>query len=108
MEYLVHCSGCQKPDKTLPDKKVTCDLCDGTGDYYDGDDLVGCEKCYCTGKMDNYCGPLKYHAWARTDTYGIYTGVYCQKCYNNPEIYGYRKDKYYDPAYCGEALEADY
>ena len=35
----------------------------------------------------------KYHPWVRSDAYGIYTGIYCDKCYNS-DIYPYRKDKY--------------
>ena len=46
--------------------------------------------------------------WARTDAYGIYTGLYCSKCYDDPEKYTYRKDEYFDPAYAGERLEEDY
>ena len=48
------------------------------------------------------------HRWARQDAYGIYTGLYCGKCYDNPEVYTYRKDEYFDPAYAGERLEGDY
>ena len=50
--------------------------------------------------------PLNYHAWARTDSYGIYTGVYCDDCYDSDK-YPYRKDNYHDPAYAGERLEPD-
>ena len=39
---------------------------------------------------------------------GIYTGLFCEKCYDNPEIYTYRKDEYFDEAYAGERLEEDY
>ena len=46
------------------------------------------------------------HDWARADAYGIYTGLYCDKCYK--DNYPYRKDEYYDPAYAGERLEEDY
>ena len=45
--------------------------------------------------------------WARADAYGIYTGLYCDKCYDDPHKYTYRKDRYYDPAYAGERMEPD-
>ena len=48
--------------------------------------------------------PLPYHAWARSDAYGIYTGIYCDDCYNSNK-YLYRKDSYHDPAYAGERLD---
>tara|TARA_R100001082_G_scaffold31512_1_gene16069 strand:- start:271 stop:486 length:216 start_codon:yes stop_codon:yes gene_type:complete len=51
--------------------------------------------------------PIAYHDWARSDIYGIYTGIYCDKCYNDPFIYTYRKDNYHDPAYAGERLDPD-
>ena len=35
---------------------------------------------------------LKYHEWAREDAYGIFTGHYCDDCYENN--YPYRKDRY--------------
>jgi len=41
------------------------------------------------------------------DAYGIYTGLYCDKCYDDPHKYTYRKDRYYDPAYAGERMEPD-
>ena len=48
--------------------------------------------------------PLNYHSWARSAAYGIYTGVYCDDCYDSDK-YPYRKDNYHDPAYAGERLE---
>lgn len=51
---------------------------------------------------------LKYHEWTREDAHGIYTGHYCDDCYENN--YPYRKDKYptmEDNGY-GEYLESDY
>jgi len=62
----------------------------------------GCEK------ESEMTRPIQYHMWARNDAYGIYTGLYCEKCYDNPEIYTYRKDEYFDEAYAGERLEEDY
>ena len=48
------------------------------------------------------------HRWARNDAYGIYTGLFCDKCYEDPSKYTYRKDRYHDEAYCGERLDEDY
>lgn len=42
------------------------------------------------------------------DAYGITTGIWCDKCYNDDSIYPYHKDEYFDPAYAGERLEEDY
>ena len=64
----------------------------------------GCEKKADDG-FNN--GELIYHYWARNDAYGLYTGLYCDKCYNGSN-YPYRKDEYYDPAYAGERMDEDY
>ena len=48
----------------------------------------------------------EYHPWSRSDHYGIFTGHYCDECYENN--YPYRKDNYFDPGYAGEYLEDDY
>ena len=64
----------------------------------------GCEKKADDG-FNN--GELIYLYWARNDTYGLYTGLYCDKCYNSDK-YPYRKDEYYDPAYAGERMDEDY
>ena len=61
----------------------------------------------CKADSGYHVTPITYHSWSRSDMYGIFTGVYCDKCYNNPYIYTYRKDDYYDPAYAGERLEPD-
>ena len=80
-EYLYHCGGCGKPDK------------ENIGD---------------TGEWTHYrVSPITNHMWAKTDAYGIYTGLYCDKCYDDPNKYTYRKDEYYDTAYAGERMEPD-
>ena len=96
--YLYHCKGCEKPDKEYPNKEIECDECKGTG----GD----CWKC---GGYGEYMPrtSVEYHMWSRADAYGIYTGLYCDKCYDDPSKYTYRKDEYYDPAYAGERMEPD-
>ena len=84
-EYMFHCAGCKKPDK---------EHLLHFGDYeYD-------EPIYNSPKVTE-------HMWARTDAYGIYTGLYCDKCYDDKEKYTYRKDRYHDESYCGERMEAD-
>ena len=75
------------------------------GDLWEEDIKANCRGCT---KESDFVRPIEYHQWARQDAYGIYTGQYCGECYDNPEIYTYRKDRYYDPAYAGERLEEDY
>ena len=48
------------------------------------------------------------HATERHDHYGISTGHWCDKCYDDPSKYTYRKDAYYDYLNAGEYLEDDY
>ena len=64
----------------------------------------GCEK-QCEVGFNS--GELIYHHWARNDAYGIYTGLYCDDCYESDK-YPCRKDYYYDPAYAGERMDEDY
>tara|TARA_R100000995_G_scaffold71832_2_gene40516 strand:+ start:142 stop:399 length:258 start_codon:yes stop_codon:yes gene_type:complete len=79
-EYLFHCAGCEKPDKEYI--------------MNDGHPL----------SQDTYDGPrITEHNWARNDAYGIYTGLYCDKCYKHN--YPYKKYRYHDEAYCGERIE---
>ena len=63
----------------------------------------GCEK---KAEHGFQRGALEYHYYARSDAYGIYTGLYCDDCYDSDK-YPYRKDNYFDPAYCGERMEPD-
>jgi len=108
--YLYHCRGCSKPDKEFPNKEIECDDCEGTGyaniDYEEDINDEGCWKCNGYGKYMPRTS-VEYHMWARADAYGIYTGLYCDKCYDDPSKYTYRKDEYYDPAYAGERMEPD-
>ena len=109
-EYLYHCKGCEKPDKEYPNKEVECDDCEGTGysceDEVEMEDENYCWKCTGYGKYMPRTS-VEHHMWARADAYGIYTGLYCDKCYDDPHKYTYRKDRYYDPAYAGERMEPD-
>ena len=69
--------------------------------------LYNCRGCQKPDKENVRVSPITYHMWARADAYGIYTGLYCDTCYNGNK-YPYKKDRYHDEGYCGESLEADY
>ena len=71
----------------------------------DNDYLYHCRGCKKPDKQNVRVSPIKYHMWARTDAYGIYTGLYCDKCYK--DNYSYKKHRYHDESYCGERLESD-
>ena len=86
-DYLYHCGGCGKPDKDYPIK---------FDDYGEEQEIMNTPE------------KIEYHKWSRNDAYGLYTGLYCRKCYDDPTKYTYRKDRYYDPAYAGERMEEDY
>ena len=86
-EYFFHCAGCKEPDKEYP-----------TPDYDIEEELQ--DKQIVVPRVTE-------HMWARADAYGIYTGLYCDKCYADPQKYTYRKDNYYDPAYAGERMNPD-
>ena len=105
-EYLYQCRGCQEPDKEYPNKEIECDECQGEdcGTYVN--DEGDCWKCNGYGVYMPFMS-IGCHQWARTDIYGIYTGLYCDDCYDDPHKYTYRKDEYYDPAYAGERMEPD-
>ena len=68
---------------------------------------VICQGCRKKADEGFNSGELTYHYWARNDAYGLYTGLYCDGCYNSDK-YPYRKDEYYDPAYAGERMDEDY
>ena len=103
-DYLYHCKGCEKPDKEYPNKEIECDECAGRGGVPLDDEH--CWKCDGYGIYTPRTS-VEYHMWSRADAYGIYTGLYCDKCYDDPSKYTYRKDEYYDPAYAGERMEPD-
>ena len=73
----------------------------------DNDYLYHCGGCKKPDEENQRVRPISYHMWARADAYGIYTGLYCDKCYDDPQKYTYRKDNYYDPAYAGERMNPD-
>ena len=86
-DYLYHCNGCDKADKNYPIK---------FDDYEYGQEIMNTPE------------SIEYHMWARSDAYGIYTGLYCHKCYEDKEKYTYRKDRYFDEGYAGERMDEDY
>ena len=104
-DYLYHCRGCQNPDKEYPNKKIECEECLGedVGAYVNDEGY--CWKCDGYGTYTPMT-KVEHHKWARADAYGIYTGLYCDKCYKSN--YPYRKDRYFDESYCGERLDSDY
>ena len=56
------------------------------------------DKTYCKGckAEEDMHRPIDEHFWARRDAYGIFTGIYCDDCYNSDDSdrYPYRKDSY--------------
>ena len=69
-EYKYYCSGCKKPDKDFPLTPT-------------GEDVYGSPS-------------INMHRWARYDVYGIFTGIYCDDCYNSDDSdrYPYKKTSY--------------
>jgi len=80
-----------------PSTDDQCYTCDGTGEV----ESTYCGSCQAEAMMTR---PIDYHQWARKDAYGIFTGLYCDDCYDDEEKYPYRKDDYFDPSYAGERL----
>ena len=105
--FHVNCRGCHKPDTdTLIGKLDECHMCDGSGEIYEYIDGVPhlegyCNMCDGQGEFE-YIPKVSEHHWARVDAYGIYTGIYCDKCYKSN--YPYKKGRYHDPSYCGEEM----
>ena len=72
----------------------------------DKQEMTYCRGCEAEIEMMR---PIDQHWWARRDNYGIFTGIYCDDCYESGESsrYPYRKDDYHDPMYAGERLEPE-
>ena len=83
-EYKYYCRGCEKPDKDFPlhfqDQEA--------------DEIV------------YNCPPITEHRWARRDCYAIFTGIYCDDCYESDDSdkYPYRKDSYAQDLEHGEHI----
>jgi len=67
--------------------------------------IVTCNGCQKHEQVDSW-QDVKYHNWQRYDAYGLSTGIYCDHCYEHN--YPYRKDRYFDPSYCGERMDDNY
>tara|TARA_R100001015_G_C4485003_1_gene64323 strand:+ start:325 stop:609 length:285 start_codon:yes stop_codon:yes gene_type:complete len=90
-EYAFSCRGCHKPDK----------------DYWYDDEMDGANKIVSRDDFPFNTPTVEFHKWSRADVYGIFTGLYCDKCYDDSNIYTYRKDEYHDEGYAGEQLYPD-
>ena len=46
------------------------------------------EMTYCRGckAEEEMHRPIDEHFWARRDAYGIFTGIYCDDCYNSDDV----------------------
>ena len=57
------------------------------------EEMTYCRGCRAEEEMHR---PIGQHWWARYDAYGIFTGIYCDDCYNSGDSdkYPYRKDSY--------------
>ena len=90
-EYAFSCRGCHKPDK----------------DYWYDDEMDGANKVVSGDDFPFNTPTVEFHKGSRADAYGIFTGLYCDKCYDDSNIYTYRKDEYHDEGYAGEQLYPD-
>ena len=52
-----------------------------------------CNGCQTAAEDGFNSGELTYHYWARSDAYGMYTGLYCDKCYDSDK-YPYRMSRH--------------
>jgi len=79
-----------------------CEWCNGTGQA----EATHCNGCEDEAEMTR---PIDNHWWARRDYFGIFTGIYCDDCYNSNDTdkYPYIKDRYATIEYdgYGEQLE---
>ena len=67
------------------------------------------QKCNgCDNTTESY-RPITQHWWARCDAYGIYTGIYCDECYDSDDSdkYPYRKDDYAPDLEHGEHIYSE-
>ena len=104
---MYNCKGCKKEDPDFTGQVEDCDECLGSGLDVDNADK-DCFVCDGRGNYVRRLHSIKEHMWARNDAYGIYTGLFCDKCYEDPSKYTYKKYRYHDEGYCGERLENDY
>ena len=66
------------------------------------------EFTYCRGckAEEEMHRPIDEHFWARRDAYGIFTGIYCDDCYNSDDSdrYPYKKGSYAKDLEFGEHI----
>ena len=66
------------------------------------------DKTYCRGceAEEDMHRPIDEHWWARRDAYGIFTGIYCDDCYNSNDgdRYPYKKGSYAQELEHGEDI----
>ena len=71
-------------------------------------EMTDWSKTYCRGckAEEEMHRPIDQHWWARRDAYGIFTGIYCDDCYNSDDSdrYPYRKDSYAQDLEHGEHI----
>lgn len=67
-------------------------MVDTLTNYDEDQPPITCKGCH--KESEDYIHPITHHYWARSDYNGFHTGVYCDKCYGDPEKYPYRKDNY--------------
>ena len=65
---------------------------------------VTCQGCH---KEDEWEGRPSHHPWARSDAYGIYTGIYCDECYDSDK-YPYKKYAYESELEYGERIDPEW
>jgi hypothetical protein len=86
----------------------------GHDDFNDARETMGyCKEAVPNGDFDLFryyacrgCNTFEYVS-ERVDAYNIFTGHYCETCYDDSSKYPYRKDRY-DYASYGERLDDDY
>jgi len=88
----LHCINC---DEWLDEVQYESEICPACGEH------TWVRTNHCQG---NDCSSKDTQE--RHDNYGLFTGHYCDDCYENN--YPYRKDNYYDPGYAGERMDDDY
>ena len=72
------------------------------------DEMADWSKTYCRGckAEEDMHRPIDEHWWARRDAYGIFTGIYCDDCYESDDSdrYPYKKGSYAKDLEFGEHI----
>ena len=64
---------------------------------------VKCSGRDCEAKDEGWTAKRSQHPWARSDHFGIYTGIYCNDCVENN--YPYKKHDYSAELNHGEYID---